>query len=1125
MAKSLFAVVLCVALLTSTVNSQTTSTQSFILNYTLNAVPKDVIHISLAEIIKAFPTLTKASCATVKILGDSSTATIEVRDSEPTVSGPSQAVPLHLLVKLKDKVGPIQYQLDCISGQVAIIATGTIITEAGNSIKDNGTSAIVFKVRSDFVSNSEYLMKDMGYWPIRLFEGNNLKLTQEPGAPTLLNEFIPAVRPIVLMEKSGDKYVPTTLTKLKKISFSCPSVPSSFMFNCLIGLKEDGKTAVMFNSGAGYSNDFRWTKNAEKVLNNDAAFEFEDCFMHIGTQSSENVCYFWNSVTKKTKFVPVHSDTAAVEIAARVTGVRSLSQITCFIVDENNIKKLACINTENTIMTELSGMLASAVTSIKIANEGGCSLKVDDLVVRTFDTNLMFDCPANLKVVVKLDLEKAGKTGLNGKYIAFGTDLPIVTGSARKVDAGVGTVSAFLCGNEHHIAFLVDNFKQIAFQGVKYPGQILFSNLDVAGVTAINQIVCTGLATDFVATAGSDKYFVSLSSLNRDPIEYQRVNLIYKMGDKDALDVSNDGNMAIIFKKAQSTYELKDILELNRVLGNLKTYDPTVTQVGDYVTKIKAASTGDAKIIVRDYKFSYFSTTPSISQKANSKAPLSSKVNVYDYFDVTGIFGTVTVDPPNANIIFNSSTQIDNQTLTLNTAGSRFVLGKWHIDTDVKKYYNTAGTSIDLPNVANILTPSKLLAVVDNEIAVTVGGAERTIIQIYSLNKAGDIAVSNQFTLPSAVLDYYSFGKVTGSNGLTYLAIAITWSEGFNNAVYNLINYAVDGATGAFTFTKTTDINSTSLFTPDQVSSPFGIDKFYLAAWNDPTHSRCLNLILSEGGLTMPWVYKVCNLDTQTYSAYTLKNVKKLDADKVEIEFWAGSLAKEFGNSVTLYTIEGKMFDAGKPVIPTTVSWTQKSALVFNNGVGGMVKQYVTLNDEAILITKEVAASKGMFISARSLKTYVSYFKQNKLVSQVFENLPVSEVRYWAYVFNNNFRLITQTDNASGKKTVIKDFRITNPTIEFSNSATSQNVGTSSFVFNKGQPNEVKVPITAALNPPTTPPAAPSSGGSIWIWIIVIIILLVVAVGAYFLFFRREKIRRDSQAGKTGNDSHIEEHL
>lgn len=1121
--KSLFAVVICVALLTSSAYSQTTTTVNYVLNYTLNALPKDVIHISLAEIIKVYPTLSKNACASAKILGDSSAATIEVRDSEPTVSGQSQAVPVHLLVKLKDKVGPIQYEVICTVSATAVVATGTIIVEAGNTIKENGTSAVTLRVNKDFVSNSEYVMKDQGYWAIKLFEGNNLRITQEPGASTLLNELIPAIRPIVLMEKTGDKFVPTTITKLKKVSFSCPSVPSSFQFNCLIGLKEDGKTAVMFNSGAGYTNDFRWTKNSEKVLNNDAKFEFEDCFMHIGTQTTENVCYFWNAETKKTKFVSVASENTAVEIAARVIGVRSLSQITCFILDDTNVKKLTCINTENSIMTEFASMLTPAVTSIKISNEGGCTLQVDDLVTRTFDTNLMFNCAANLKLIVKLDLEKAFKTGVNGKIISLSNELPVVSGSARKVDPGVGQISAFLCANDHHIAFLVDSFKQIAFQGVKYPGQILYSNLDVASVTAVNQIVCTGLATDFVATAGTDRYFVSLSNLNRDQVEYQRVNLIYKMGAMDTLDISNDGNMGIIFKKGQSLYELKDIIEVNRVLGNLKTYDPTVTQVGDYSTKIKAASAGDAKIIIRDYKISYFSNAPSIAQKPNTKAPLATTFSVYDYFDVTGTFGTVVVEPPNPNIVFNSTTTNLTQTLTAVTAGARFVLGKWYIDVDVKKYYNSAQASFDLPNAANVLTSAKLLAVIDDQIAVTVERENRLIIQVFSLNKAGDIAVSNQFTLANQTLDYYSVGKVTGADGKPYLAIAIKHHEGYNNAVFSLLNYAVDATTGAYTFTNT-NVNSTMLFTPDQVSSPFGIDKYFVTSWNDPTHSHCLNLILSEGGLATPWVYKVCNLDTQVFSGYSLKNVKKVDADKIEVEFWAGSLSKEYGNSVTLYTIEGKIFDAGKPVIPTTVTWTRKNSVVLNNGVGGLVKQYVTLGDEAILITKDVPVSKSMFISGRSLKTHISYFKQNRMVSQEFENLPVSEVRSWAYVFNNNFRLITMTDNTSAKKTVIKDLRVTTPTIQFTNGATPQNVGTSNFIFNKGQPNEVKVPINAALNPPPAPPAN-SSGGSIWIWIIVIVLLLVVAVGVYFLFFRREKIRRDSHAGKSGNDSHIEEHL
>jgi hypothetical protein len=592
-----------------------------------------------------------------------------------------------LLLQLKDKTGTVQYELTCVAAGVSVNSTGTVIVEAANLIKENGTSSVIFRVNKDFVSNPVYVMKDFGYWPIRLFEGNNLKITQEPGAPPLLNELISATRPIVLMEKSGDKFIPTTITKLKKISFSCPSVPSSFMYNCLIGLKEDGKTAVMFNSGAGYTNDFRWTNNSEKQLNNDAKFEFEDCFLHIGVQTTENVCYFWNAETKKTKFVSVSDENTTVEIQSRVIETRSLYQITCFLLDDNNVKKVGCINTENSILKDLSTLLPNSVTNIQVnVSNTTCNITAEQLVVRTFDNYLMVDCPSNVKVVTKLDLEGSAKVAPNNKIINFTTLVKTINLTSRRVDSGVGQNPFFLCANDHHIAYLVDNYQQIAFQGVKYPGQILFAKLDVASVTAVNQVVCTVLATDFVVTAGADKYFVSLSTLNRDQVEYQRVNLIYKMGAMDALEVSNDGNMGIIFKKGQTIYELKDIIEVNRVLGNLKTYDPSVTEAGNYTTKIKAASAGDAKVIIRDYNISYFSVTPSITPKPNIKVPLSTNISVYDYFDVNGIFGSVSVEPPNPNVVFDSNS-LDSSEIISNSVGPRFVLGKWYIDIDAKKYF------------------------------------------------------------------------------------------------------------------------------------------------------------------------------------------------------------------------------------------------------------------------------------------------------------------------------------------------------------------------------------------------------------------------------------------------------
>ena len=1087
----------------------------FILKYTEDALPFDIIHISLESVVKLNPSFSfSTTTCKASILGDSLGATLVLSDTDPLRIVTTPAIPVYGILSLKEKIGIIEYQIACTSTSETIDITGSVVVQPENIIRSFSPYGIKFEVEKSFAASPEFIFKDIGYWSVNNIHGNNLKYEQKPWNNDPLTEAIPAVRPIKLMEKVNQDYVPLPIQKLKKIAFVCPSVPMNIPLNCLIAIKEDGNTAILFAFGAGFTNDYRWTKSQEKLLNTDANYVFDDCFMHVGIGSFEIICHFWNNAAKKTKLISIGTDTS-VELAARVLSTKSINEITCLILDENGTKKLGCIKSQSAIISLIKDILPFSTNIVKILDQGVCSLTMEELIPRTIDDYLMFNCTTS-KVIAKIDFSSVSLTGVSGNFVSFSKELPTVTGQTRKIDSSI-TVNTFLCGSSYNSIFLADGFKKIVYQGNKHIGQILSVALNVTGITSVTKVSCTSQATDFIAVSGQDKYFVSVNNMAKDSIEFERLHLVYKLGDKDDFDISYDGSMVIAFKKDQAVLNVADILEISRVPYLFKIFDPAAVTRGSQNTQIKVSQADEQRYNSADYRVTYISSLPPKVEllSKDKKMPQGVPFSMADFYNVTGLANSqVTIDPPNPDISVNPDALNITTTLPISFTGARFVLGRFYVDTDIGKYYDEAGASFDFQATNAVLKPAKFGCLIGGDVAITVDANDRKKVQFFSLNNSGAISVSPTFTVKGDMLEDSCPGKVLCDDGKPCIAVPIKSTDAFDSGVYAFIYYDTNPTTGAITFSKPSDKLSRHSFVPSQAGSPFGFDKYIISLWNDPINSHCISFILSEGDLTTPWVYRICSLRL-IYFYYTssIKGVNKVDKS-VEIKVYSGSYSKEFGNSVHLIKFSAELFKGTTLAVPTQVNWNVLVQKSYYNGVGGLVKSLVEINKETVIITEEIPASKKMTVEPRNRRTFVSFFRGENMVAQWSETAPVSEAKHFVFAFNDKFRLLNQTDASTGKKTITKDLRVHGPAITFTDKAFAAKVASSSFVFNKGQPNEIKFGVQAVLNPappePTSPPKS-EGGWGLWIWVILFVIFSIIALAVYFLFIRRESIKRDSK--------------
>lgn len=1120
-----------VSLLSDEVAAQTTK----IANFTLNGAPGDTVYLGhISTIMESTTRFTTATPCTASFTSPSSvgTTTIEVRGTDATVLPGINITPYVVAKLAADAVGIYKYKVACTDGTGTITILGTIVSKITNFIRENSTQVLKWNVDASFVNSTDYVLNGVGFWPVGLVEGNNLKISQDPSPSKLMDQFISTVRPLVLYETVAGKPQEMATLKFKFISMACLTVPAGDFPECLFVIKEDLKTAITFNYKLKYNNDYRFIKNREVILNSDATYIFQDCFAHSPNNAQNIYCYYVNTALQKTKlvkFIPGATSGTEELLNFKILDTKIVGGLLCmFVSAADNVKKLGCINAMPATMSAFSFVYARSVEILQISFTGtgvpqNCRVPIIDLLnTGGFTLTLQFSCDSNIKVLGRVSLSNLATSIDADGVVNLGQALPLDATYTRMTDASLVADNVLLCGNEDHAIFLTNSNTTVTFQGIRNSGQMLKYKLDgINSATSVDKVVCTNNSIYVKITTPTDSYVVDINTMGRGMVEWQRVNQISKLVNTDTFDSSEDGNFALIYKKNPTvSYSPSDILEYNRILAFVKVYDDTVTAAGTYSSTVKITAADNSATIARRYEVNYFTSTPNIALKNSlNDVPRGSKFSFYDFYDVSGPYQKIELDTNTTNqdivqLTFNvdpGQVRIDDIKTGAGAQAPRFVLNSnFYVDMDNKTIIHSNGTSTSFSTLSGVIVNPRLVGITDGEsgdVACLYDANSNKTIQFLYLNGNNQVKVSAVVTLVNETMqDYFTKGFRWN---LPAMIVSTQGSENEYSAYHSYITYTFDAVAKEYTFNTTAAVGSHS-FNRSELSPPKSYSKYVVQTWNDPNHAHCPVMVFSDGDLVKPFDFRICSLPTAMYAMFSLKSVTLLQPDKIRLEIFEGTQSKEFGTTVNLYTVEATMLEAGSLAIPNNIQWSQTSTRMFRNWAGGLVSSFIETGDEVLLLTRAIQPWTKMIFGLKEQNCTLSMFKKST-------DYPTHQARYLncsssgavrplVSRYGSNIRVIQVSSMAGYINTTISDLQIKPQEIQFKAGISATDLKGINFVFNKNVVgSEVKVPVSAYFTPPATPS---SSSSYVWVWVVIIVLVIGLIGGMAFYLYRREQIRR-----------------
>jgi hypothetical protein len=1097
-------------------------------NFTLNAAPGDWLYLGhLDNITDTVGQITAASSCNAAFTNPAFTSTIQVLDTDATlVQGTAKP---YILAKLSsDAIGIFQYSVTCTNVAISYKFNGRIVSRKTDEIKQNTTETLRWNVDASFVTSDNYILKNLGFWPVGLVEGNNMRMSQEAGASPLLNEFISTVRPLVLFNTTGGSPVQMSSFKFKKITMACHKIPADDYPECLFALKEDGKTISTFNYKLRYPNDYRFTFRRDILLNSDTAFVYDDCFVQAPFWAQNIYCYFINPTTNQTKLVSFSAtQTTPTEkiLPFVIIEVKILEGILFVVMKKNDGKVyVGGINARASTIAniELLGNSAVEVIQATVPGHAGCQALVKDLrQTGGFSLTMHFTC-TGANVIARIDTAQLFNAMDANLILNLGQAVPIDLQYTRKVDAAMGGSYTFLCGNKDHALFLTNGNTKVSYQGIRSTGQVLTYTLDgITNVNSVDKIECTTLSTFVKLTTSSGSYVVDISTMGRGLAEWQRVNYILKLENgMDLFDLSDDGNMAVVFQKNKPVYTMADVLEYNRLIGLVKVYDDKITTPGSYSTTIKITNPQGANGLMRRFEVNYFTSASNVALKNSmNEIPRGVRVPFYDYYDISGPYKNIELDTTTSNqdiaqLFFNVDPNRLNSDTKLNSLAARFVLmDNYYIDCEAKTVSKSDGTSKPFSSTVStgLIAQPRLLGVTIGEegrqIACLYSASDSKKVQYLYLDSNFDVKISSPMNTPNTtIVDYITRGKRWDIAGfiLAYHSVEYDHAALF---VYHL--YTFNAVTKEYTFNNT-ESTGRHVFNRSELYHPKFFDKYVVQVWNDPNHAHCPVIVISEGDLVKPFDFRICSLPTSMYGMFNLGTVTMVGTDKIRMDIWEGSQSKEFGTTMAVYTVEAVILEAGSLTIPNNVQWNLVNTKRYKNWSGGLPWTFIENGDEVYVMTRSIIPWSKMTFEGKEQTCVLSMFKKNfdfPTHQVTYNNCSDSgSVRPVVSRYGSNVRVV-QYGNATGAtpNTTIVDFQLRPHEIMFKSGISVDNLKGINFVFNKGVAgSEVKVPVTAFFgNPP-----APSSSSTWWIWLIVILVILSIIGLVGFFMWRRERIRR-----------------
>lgn len=1084
--------------------------------------------------------------------------TISIKTLDPGLENATQVLPSYAIAELASVEGSHRYTISCTNknnnskyelfGRVEITKpTATFLY---------GLQGMSLMVDTTYQNDSRNMVKALGYFPLTMGDSNFRRISSDAGDAYFKNALVGPISLSQFYESDGK----TLLTSFPFVGIQQGCMMSiSFPFfkaeDCVIVMK-DNKNAVFFNytSTEGMLGS-KIIKTKERPVQTDDNYNFEACFTVPkflgGGFDSDIFCWFFNPATKKTKIVHTKEKDKVpdVEVNFRIIEQQPVdlgNSIICFLIDELQSKpfKVGCL-TPGFGLTNLSvfnELLAASASTLNVTtnSNSNCLLNVGSLSGSTnpFRHFTGFgECNATSNkfsgyITVDKSIPQSG-TGV------FNMSAPL---KGEVVRVANPSATAYLCKFETNIVYLATNNgnAEVNFQGTSWHnrGRLLRMPLNLVGAATLISATCSKSYGVVIVEKNNARYVLAFSS----PRDFassllSRVPIFEKLENNgNYFDGTDDVMAGFIFNKKAvgSTYLFSDVSVISTYGYLLDIFNPQVTAAGEYKTRVTQKAEGGDSFSF-DVSMSLFNGSAQIVERPGMEIPTIPRGVAHDlqkYYSLSGNFSTLTMD--NNSVVTFTNLVIANSTTTNYTKGSRsvFVLGnEYLVDLD-KKTFTNEKDGVSTAIASTIPNTAEFIGLVDNppayQMALVSNPADKTVQVVYLNTKNNKIELSTPLNINGIAINGTCFHSVNSKNEAS-IAVAVSNNTGSTEARYFNVRYLVDSTTG--TLTKPTFEVLDHVFKyVETISRP--IDKYIVQLGKDDSSGAgsfaaiCPVMRFIGGNIRSAMIYPICALPEFPESGHFIVNASKTgNTVKVDVVITTGHPELGYGTAITL---EADLFDGADFRPNKDIVWKVKQTRKFQKFLGHII-WYGKNGDQEVFIGRRYQPKTLMGSSENAPPAFVfSFFKTD--LNSPFHQFEENNINFAAaFEYKNNWfiTMLNTTGQEQEVKTVTAGY--IPPTITLAASASVDQIVGQTVTFNKGTPNEVKRPMRSIAPPQPAPPApapAPASSSNTWIIVLVVLVGLALIGGGvyYYLFMRRETIRRESDLNANNTSRITAEH-
>lgn len=1090
--------------------------QTLIMNFTSGLLPQDIYLIDLSVVVKNFSdsaAFNPSNCEVSKTsAADTNLYELVAQDGSKLIGDAGKL--RYLKVAADSKPGTFQYKIECtVAGKVRSVI-GAVSVENQTAVKTNQTTEVkLFMTAAAF---DEYRFSRQELWyQLAQVRGNNLqgKLDPQPLASLGQSAFYTKVPTLYDILNS----LPTDLhaIKLAKAFFlrSCGTGPSNLTGHCLLGVREDRRTVVLFRYVPSRS---YWAKSGEKQLSIGDSSLFEGCFGWPLGNATDVLCYY-TETSSNTSIISFNGNQNQ-SLEYKITGMRHLSaNLLCFRLVSGNSSRAACIDDKYSTVGSFSGLFNQSVERFKLRSSNielhaalsGCFIEAADFFASPFRLDSFGLICQGKQYFGNFDVKSLEQAKAHPLNLA---ELPV---SSANTFSSQATVETFLCANQHHSIFYSKTASswKIMYLSMKKPGQQLAVDMDLGPLVSVDQVHCSEAGADFVANLKDGAYFVSMDGLDREAPDLQRVNKIEYLQPNHSPSVAINGWSGLIFDPQSKPVMLPtNFREFNRdgIKQLMLKYLSGYQQLMNTTLQISNPSaTRDFKPIT--FWFEQGDQYPSIKLKPDKKLPKDlPRINLLDYFDLKGSILTVNIEASEHDIKMTYMPVVQEslaETTNANLATlPKMVLGEFIVNLQNLTYFKTKAEERNISHPGVVLNQSYLLGSLTGDLAVICSDT-RQQLQFVWVNKEAAVVLSRLITLDVPVvadlsLDASALQVLEPNKSFRLDVPALKPSDSYQRIVIDITRNDADGNyefSSASYVPYQTDRNPTQ----QDVAS---LESYRLTLLHapDPASNLCLRLILEGGLLLVPFEYRVCNHRLPLNHLFKLRRLTKINTTDVELDLFASSPSPLEGDSVYELKIKATLFSDSGPRVPEAVIWELVSSKRWRNSFGGQVLAFIQNGNSTIILTRN-KRGPGNFV--------VSFFLREVLVSS-WEETVAGPGGLIPGKYDGRDCIIS--------KVVIRCVTVTDPVMVLPETMLTDFHTHLYFHVNRGLPSEVRIPILSILEAtkPEHPPSPISLGLVVWIVLLVLLCALILVL-VYLL--KREIVKKNENFGTGTTDETLTE--